>query len=188
MHTVAGLLELDRPQEAATYLQQIAGDAAGMAEELKDQIGNATIVALLLGKVTVARERGVQLTISSSAPINDAAVDGRLVVTVLGNLLDNAIDAVAGTAAAAITVQLTVEERSFLVRVTDSGPGLSAAERGSVFLDGYSTKPARDGVHRGLGLALVHRLVTQAGGGVQISADRPTTFEVRLPTREQPRR
>jgi len=45
MHTVAGLLELDRPTEAASYLEQVAGDAAGVAEELKDRIGNATIVA-----------------------------------------------------------------------------------------------------------------------------------------------
>ncbi len=64
MHTVAGLLELDRPTEAASYLEQVAGDAAGVAEELKDRIGNATIVALLLGKATVARERGVVLTVA----------------------------------------------------------------------------------------------------------------------------
>jgi len=182
MHTVAGLLELDRPTEAASYLEQVAGDAAGVAEELKDRIGNATIVALLLGKATVARERGVALTVVAEAPLADAAVDSRLAVTVLGNLLDNAVDAVVGRGDGRVTVSLSMEQTgAFLVRVTDNGPGPTAEARTRVFLDGYSTKAAREGVHRGLGLALVHRLVTQAGGDVRLLDGLPTIFEARLP-------
>ncbi|MEP7054054.1 MAG: sensor histidine kinase [Actinomycetota bacterium] len=185
MHTVAGLLELDRPEDAASYLQQVAGNAAGLAEELKDKVGNAIIAALLLGKATVARERGVALTIDAGSPIDDAAVDSRLVVTVLGNLLDNAIDVTAGRAGARVSVELVLERTgTFLVRVTDTGPGLTEEARSQVFLDGYSTKPARGGVHRGLGLALVHRLVTQAGGHVAVAPGVPTVFEVRLPARQ----
>ncbi len=184
MHTVAGLLELDRPLDAAAYLHEIAGDAAGQAEDLKDRVGNATIVALLLGKVTVARERGVDVTVIASAPIADAAVDSRLAVTVLGNLLDNAVDAVAGTPGAAVTVTLAQEEPStFVVRVVDTGAGPEGETRDRVFADGYSTKPSRAGVHRGLGLALVHRLVRQAGGEVRLLEGSPTTFEARLPLR-----
>jgi two-component system CitB family sensor kinase len=184
MHTVAGLLELDRADDAAEYLQHVAGSAAGLAEELKDRIGNATIVALLLGKVTVARERGVDVTVVADAPIGDAAIDGRLAVTVLGNLLDNALDAVADTAGGRITVALGLEEpRSFVIRVIDNGPGPPPGARDRVFTDGYSTKPSRGGMHRGLGLALVHRLVTQAGGDVRLLDGLPTTFEARLPVR-----
>jgi len=184
MHTVAGLLELDRPQEAAAYLHQVAGDAAGLAEDLKDRIGNTTIVALLLGKITVARERGVTVSVTADAPINDAAVDSRLAVTVIGNLLDNALDAASGVPEARVELALSIDDtRTFVVRVEDNGAGLAPKAREHVFADGYSTKPTRSGVHRGLGLALVHRLVTQAGGEVRLLAGSPTTFEARLPVR-----
>jgi two-component system CitB family sensor kinase len=53
--------------------------------------------------------------------------------------------------------------------------------RERLFEDGFSTKPVRDGGHRGLGLALVHRLVTQAGGSVVLQDGLPTTFDVLLP-------
>jgi two-component system CitB family sensor kinase len=185
MHTVAGLLELDRPADAARYLTEVAGDAAGLAEELRDSVGNDTIVALLLGKATVARERGVVLSIACTAPIGDAVVQSRLAVTVLGNLLDNAVDAVAGSPGAQVRVELARQHDRFLIRVSDSGPGVPAAVRDRLFEDGYSTKPARNGGHRGLGLALVHRLVTQAGGTVVLHESLPTTFDVLLPVHAQ---
>jgi two-component system CitB family sensor kinase len=187
MHTVAGLLELDRPEDAASYLTEVAGGAAGLAEELRDSVGNDTIVALLLGKATVARERGVVLTISSKAPIGDAVVQSRLAVTVLGNLIDNAVDAVAGQASASVSVELGRDAEAFVIRVVDNGPGVPASVRDRVFEDGFSTKPGRGGSHSGLGLALVHRLVTQAGGSVELRDGLPTTFEVRLPVRSTAR-
>jgi len=185
MHTVAGLLELDRPQDAAAYLQEISGDAAGLAEQLKDTVGNPTIVALLLGKITIARERGVLLVVTAAAPVDAAAVDNRVIVTVLGNLLDNALDAVTSQPSGRIEVHLQLSAAdSFIVRVADNGPGIPAAERAKVFDDGYSTKATRAGVHRGLGLALVHRLVTQAGGSFRLLPGAPTVFEVSLPSRQ----
>jgi two-component system CitB family sensor kinase len=181
MHTVAGLLELDRPRDAASYLSEVAGDAAGLAEQLRDSVGNPTIVALLLGKATVARERGVVLSVTCSAPIGDAVVQNRLAVTVLGNLIDNAVDAVAASPAGRVQVELARTSGRFLIRVSDNGSGIDPMARERLFEDGFSTKPVRDGGHRGLGLALVHRLVTQAGGSVVLQDGLPTTFDVLLP-------
>ncbi len=181
MHTVAGLLELDRPREAASYLSEVAGDAAGLAEQLRDSVGNPTIVALLLGKATVARERGVVLSVSCTAPIGDAVVQNRLAVTVLGNLIDNAVDAVSGPPGSLVQVELARTRGRFLIRVSDNGPGIEPTVRKHLFEDGFSTKPVREGGHRGLGLALVHRLVTQAGGTIVLQDSLPTTFDVLLP-------
>ena len=182
MHTIAGLLELDRPDEAATYLEQVTGDAAGLAEGLKDRLGNATILALLLGKSTVARERGVELMVDARTTVDASRIDTRLVVTVVGNLLDNAVDAVAGTIDALVTLSFDAAEDGVLViRATDNGPGLTDEARSQVFLDGYTTKLPRGNSHRGLGLALVHRLVAQTGGSIELLPGLPTTFEARLP-------
>lgn len=185
MHTVAGLLELDRPDDAARYLTEVAGDAAGLAERLRDSVGNPTVVALLLGKATVARERGVVLSVRCTAPIGDDVVPSRLAVTVLGNLVDNAVDAVSGQPDGAVRVELSRTDDTFLIRVADTGPGVQSPARERLFDDGFSTKPARVDGHRGLGLALVHRLVTQAGGSIVLRDDAPTTFDVRLPVRSR---
>lgn len=182
MHTVAGLLELERPADAAAYLYEISDSAAGLAEQLRDQVGHPTLVALLLAKVSIARERAVTLTVLADAPIADAAVDGRVVVTVLGNLVDNALDAVAGRPGGAVAVRFSVTAGgAFVLEVSDNGPGIPEAARASVFADGYSTKRTRDGTHRGLGLALVHRLVTSAGGTITLEHRDGTVFEVSLP-------
>jgi two-component system CitB family sensor kinase len=188
MHTVAGLLELGRPTAAADYLEEISGHAAGLAEELRDRVGNMTIVALLLGKVTIARERGVPLIVQADAPIDDAAVDQRVIVTVLGNLIDNALDAVSGQHDARIEVRFELDAgRAFIVQVADNGPGIPEEDRARVFVDGYSTRPSRTGFHRGLGLALVHRLVTKAGGRVSLDVQEETVFTVSLPVRRRSR-
>jgi two-component system CitB family sensor kinase len=184
MHTVAGLLELDRPADAAAYLDEVSGAAAGLAESLRDRIGSPTLVALLLAKVTIARERGVRLLIEASDPVD--GVDGRVLVTVVGNLIDNAIDAAANSTSPLVTVELGTDETgAAVIEVHDSGSGVGSVDPEIVFADGYSTKSARDGQHRGLGLALVHRLVTRSGGTITVRNEHGARFRVELP-REAP--
>jgi len=69
------------------------------------------------------------------------------------------------------------------VRVSDTGPGIPDGLVEDVFVDGFTTKPPREGIHRGVGLALVHRLVTRAGGTVTVSVtpDGGAELDVALP-------
>jgi len=124
----------------------------------------------------------VHLDVDARTTLDPSRIDTRLVVTVVGNLLDNAVEAVAGGVDPRVEVSFHSEPSDELVvRVTDTGPGLTESARRQVFLDGYTTKAARGDSHRGLGLALVHRLVTQAGGSIELRPGSPTTFEARLP-------
>lgn len=188
MHTIAGLLELGQVDDATAYLREIAGVSAALAETLQDRIGNPTVVALLLGKFVVAAEHGVRLQIDAERSLdgvtaNDLALDPAALVTVIGNLVDNAVDAAQGSANATVWIRfgrsLTGE---MILAVTDNGPGVDGdPER--LFLDGFSTKaPRHDGVHRGLGLALTRRVVTRAGGEIAVDSTHDgTTFRVRIP-------
>ena len=103
-----------------------------------------------------------------------------MLLTVLGNLLDNAIDA--GRA-----VQLHLVEDpvgGITVRVSDDGPGIAPDAAARVFQDGYTTKQPRGPLRRGLGLALVQRVVTQAGGTVRVRPGPGAQFTVLLPPAE----
>jgi two-component system CitB family sensor kinase len=111
--------------------------------------------------------------------------DHTAVLTVVGNLLDNAVDAVtdgpAQTRARQVVVQITQTEQDVNLSVWDNGPGIPQDRLEQVFVDGYSTKAPRGGLRRGVGLALVHRLVARSGGSIVVTSQDGTRFDVRFP-------
>ncbi len=183
MHTLNGLLELGRYEEASEYLGEISTINADLAETLHDNIANPTVTALLIAKVSIARERGVNLLINAEVPMNDFAIEQNALITIVGNLLDNAIDAAAGSKDAFVEISVTSPaEKRKLIRVHDSGRGLPEPNPEIVFQDGYTTKAPRPGGHRGIGLAIVQRLVKQANGEITYFNQNGATFVVELPT------
>jgi two-component system, CitB family, sensor kinase len=184
LHVLLGLLELGLHDEAAEYLSEAVGVHRATAERITGQVRDPQLAALLVGKATVAAERGVSLRVAGTTVLPDRLVDAPELVTVVGNVVDNALDAAAGTIRAEVELELRTEERTGVrLRVTDSGPGVPPERREQVFAEGWSTKPPPPHGHRGLGLALVRRLAERHGGAVDV-ADAPgggAQFTVLLP-------
>jgi len=192
IHTLSGLLELGHHEEAARYLTEVSGTAVGLADELRDRIACPILVATLLAKTTIAAERGVTLTVTDGSRLDRPPPDANAVATIVGNLIDNAVDAAqsgdqTGDRPGHVTVRLSGDPREVTLTVSDSGPGVPADA--AIFDDGFTTKPPRDGVHRGLGLALVARLVRRLGGTIAVTGRGGAVFIVTLPatTAEAPR-
>ncbi|MCI0157042.1 sensor histidine kinase [Leifsonia shinshuensis] len=182
MHAVSGLLELGRTQEALEYLNEIRGTTADLDATLRSHIGSPMIVGLLLGKAAEANERGIDLVIAPDTDLGEAPERVQALTTVLGNLIDNAFDALAGAPAPRRTVVSVVETReSVTVRVADTGPGVPSAELPRIFESGYSTKRGSLVRHSGLGLSLVHSTATKLGGSVTVSGGPGAVFTVVLP-------
>ncbi|MFG1695415.1 ATP-binding protein [Nonomuraea sp. NPDC049309] len=166
LHTVITLVELGRTEQA------IALGTAELraAQELTDRVVGAVrepvLAALLLGKSAEAAERGSELVISEDSELDDLGLDPRDLVTIVGNLIDNAIDA-----ANRVDVHISGDERGVLIRVADDGPGLTDK---AAFEKGWTTK----GDGRGLGLALVGQAVRRLGGTIEVDG---SVFTVRLP-------
>ena len=182
MHALNGLLELGRYDEAREYLGEISTMDADLAERLSDKIASQAVTALLLAKVAIAREKGVSLTIEPQASLDNLSLDTNAQITVLGNLIDNALEAVAGSKGA--QVLLTIEAshaNSRIITVRDNGPGLTEPRPEIVFEDGFSTKASEGSSHRGLGLAIVSRLVKQAGGTITCYNNHGAVFVVEIP-------
>lgn len=185
MHTVAGLLELGETQEAMLYLTEIQGTAAEFDHSLRTHIAAPQIVGLILGKAAEANERGIQLQISGDTWLGESPDRLQLLTMVLGNLIDNAMDALAGEPAPrVIDVKIVEDDDAVKVTVSDNGPGVPAELVPRIFHDGYSTKVSTGGRLRGLGLALVYRSVTKLGGSIAVT-NGPTgtgaTLTVELP-------
>ncbi|KOV25288.1 histidine kinase [Streptomyces sp. XY413] len=181
LHTVVSLIELGRAQEAVDFATAELELAQALTDEVVTAVGEPVLVALLLGKAAQAHERGVELVVTAdSRSLADLGglPPARDLVTVLGNLIDNAVDAVTAVPGARIAVTLRPEREELLLRVADNGPGLP--EGVDVFRRGWSGK----GEGRGLGLALV-RQVAQRYGGAVLASQGPgggAEFTVRLPT------
>ncbi|THA86786.1 sensor histidine kinase [Streptomyces sp. A0592] len=180
LHTVVSLIELGRAQEAVDFATAELELAQALTDEVVSAVGEPVLVALLLGKAAQAHERGVELVVTAdSRSLADLGglPPARDLVTVLGNLIDNAVDAVTAVPGARIAVTLRPERDELLLRVADNGPGLP--EGVDVFRRGWSGK----GEGRGLGLALVAQVAQRYGGAV-VAAQGPgggAEFTVRLP-------
>ncbi|MDQ1049147.1 two-component system CitB family sensor kinase [Streptomyces sp. V4I2] len=168
MHTLLGLLELEMYDDAVDFVGEVVGDHRATAEQVTEKIQDPLLAALLVGKATVAAERGVALWVSDRTRLPDRLVDPGGLVTILGNLVDNALDAVAGTPHARVEVELRAEGRTAVLRVRDTGPGVPVEHRELVFTEGWSTKKPPAHRNRGIGLSLVRRLAERQGGSARV--------------------
>ena len=183
MHTLLGLLELEMYDDAMEFVGEVVGDHRATAEQVAEKIQDPLLAALLVGKATVAAERGVALRLSDRTGLPDRLIDPRGLVTIVGNLVDNALDAVAGTPHARVEVELRAEGRTATLRVRDTGPGIPEEHRESIFTEGWSTKKRPAHRERGIGLSLVRRLAERQGGRATVgeAAGGGAEFTVVLP-------
>jgi len=182
LHTLVGLVELGRYSEAIQFVTDVSTTRADLTERLQASIPDAKLVALILAKVSLADERDVRLRVMDDSHVVAPISDVSEVLTVVGNLIDNAIDA-AAQAARPRWVELTIvaAEHDLLVRVRDSGHGVPHDMREAIFMDGVTTKSSTTGARRGLGLALVRQVVEGRGGMISVGHDGGAVFTAVLP-------
>lgn len=181
LHVIAGLIDLGDFDEASRFATSVADNHLASAEDLRARISPPVVAALLSAKLSVAAEREIDLVVTASSHLDVPDDDAQNLMTIIGNLIDNAMEAVAPQPVPrAVTLDLHDDDEIRIV-VCDNGPGISADQVDALFVDGYSTKSPRGPSRRGLGLALVQRLVHRAGGSVAVSSDAGARFEVRLP-------
>ena len=188
MHTVVSLIELGRAEQALHFATSRLADTQHLTDVVLDGIGDPALAALVLGKHAEAAERGVELRVGDDIDLPAGVADPRDLVTILGNLVDNAIDAAAGGSAprwvrmdARAVMAADGSSEEIELRIADSGPGLLPELSKKAFQRGWSTKP-RDRPHgRGIGLALVAQAVHRNHGSVETSNDGGAVFTVHLP-------
>ena len=200
LHTLVGLVELGHTDEAIKFVTAVSAARSELTDQLVDAIGEPKLAALILAKVSLADERDVRLRIMPDSHVGrlvSANGQARLVsangqaerisditgvLTVVGNLIDNAIDAAAqGRAPREVELTLVAAESDLLIRVRDSGPGVPHDMREQIFMDGVTTKSSVTGARRGLGLALVRQIVEGRGGMVSVGHDGGAVFTAVLP-------
>ena len=181
LHTISGLIELEEHAEVVDYVSRLTRSQARLNDQVTSQIEDPAVAALLIAKASQAGERGVRLRISDGSRLG--RVDERLstdLATVVGNLVDNALDAIGHTPDGWVAVDIAQRNGQVRVVVRDSGPGVAPELAEEVFEHGFTTKAAAGG-RRGIGLALIRMVCARRGGRVSVRNDEGAVFTAGLP-------
>ena len=181
LHTIAGLMQLGRPEEAMKLIAQTSGVHQELTESLLERVGDPVLGALLLAKAAIASERGIELRVSDNTVMTRSALDSEDLITLLGNLIDNALDAAATSDGRWVNVSVTEQDEELVVKVHDSGSGIPDGVDGQIFQEGFSTKAGPNRKRRGFGLALVRQVARRNGGDVTVVNNGGALFMVRIP-------
>jgi two-component system, CitB family, sensor kinase len=180
LHVISGLIELGRHDDAVREINRSSLLHQELAASLVERVGDPILAALLLGKAAVASEHGVTLDVHA-AELPTEIDDVRGLVAMIGNLIDNALESATDTRGGHVDVSLHVEGGELVIAIHDSGPGIDPSVSEEIFRDGFTTKVARDGHRRGLGLALVSQEVKRRYGTITVENVDGARFVVRLP-------
>lgn len=181
LQVLLGLLDLGKYDQAKKYILASHRRQLDANKELMSTFRDPVVAGLMLGKASFCREQNVQLIITPDSRvdvIDDANVTHAL-VTAIGNLIDNAVEAARGAPGGGeITICLKNDAHRVIVEVRDNGDGLAPAVRERLFTRGVTTK----GDGRGLGLFLVREDLAVVGGTIQVESRKgETVFRVEIP-------
>ncbi|MGF9963587.1 sensor histidine kinase [Bacillus rhizoplanae] len=180
MHVVLGLTYMKEYKQLETYISSMVSEHQYEIGDVMRKIKNPVFAGFMLGKLSYAREKGIELIISEDSHLPESADESIIheLITIVGNLIDNALDAVANCESKQVHISIQYKDK-LIVKVTDTGHGIKKEEIDKVFTKGYSTK----GENRGYGLYLVKDSIERLKGNIYIDSvlGKGTTITVEAP-------
>lgn len=181
LHVILGLLHMKRYDKLEEYIIQTAQNYQTDIGAIQRIVKSPVIAGFLLGKINRAKEAGVTLTLAEESQLPDTANEEQVAVliTVLGNLIENALDAMEGQPEGEIGLLLHYQNGWLSGEVSDDGPGIDPERLEAIFTKGYSTK----GENRGVGLFLARQQIQNLGGDITVESEPGvfTQFFVQIP-------
>ncbi|SDF74136.1 ATP-binding protein [Sporomusa acidovorans] len=185
LHAISGLIQMKQYDKVVELIALTYKTQQDMVSTIVRRIKDQATAGLIIGKISQSSEQGISLRLNSHSKLfalpqgfSDVSM-----VTVLGNLITNAMEAVANLPAErrVIHVYLYEGKKYLTIRVGDLGTGIPEPYRKKIYQRGFSTKQGS----RGVGLALVLQEVRNCGGtiSVQSSEDEGSTFTIKIPVR-----
>ena len=183
-HVILGLVHLKKYDEMSRYIENLVDDYETEKGFIVKRIKNAIFAGFLLGKLSKARELGIQLIINEDSYMPGYIEEEYIhdLIRIAGNLIENAFDALEGVKEKVVIFSIGVLDGELVMEVGDSGNGIPEELVTAIFEKGYSTK----GTDRGYGLYLTKQSVEKLNGMIELKtkAGAGTTFTVFLPLQE----
>lgn len=183
LHVILGLTRLRDLAALEVYLHELVDFRHAASDSIAEQIREPVLAGFLIGKQSEAREKGIELTVVADTPIPPACDGGTVhaLVSIIGNLLENAFEALDTCEDASVAIHMALEAQTLSFQVQDNGMGIDDALRERIFEQGVSSK----GAERGLGLHMVREQIEAVEGTLSLysSPGEGTLVEVGYPYR-----
>ena len=173
LHVIMGLIQMEMYDEAVSYIENISIVQRQTISKIMAVVDEPSIAALLIGKSARASELNIKFTLNEESHYskNDLMLPSELMVTIIGNLIDNAYDSMnkkgnKETSHNELNIGIYSKKDSVLLTIDDTGAGLSEDNIEHIFENGFSTK----GAGRGTGLYQVKELIDSHGGKITVES------------------
>jgi len=181
LHVIIGMVRMGYYERLTSYVSQIATQYQVEVGYVVNKIKDPVLAGFLLGKLSLAREQGATMILSEDSFVPEPAKAEMVheIITIVGNLIGNALDAIAESPAKSIWVHFSCDSDILTIEVSDTGHGITEEVQRHIFERGYSTK----GTDHGLGLYLIMQSLARLGGGIQVisTLGKGAMFRVTLP-------
>lgn len=181
LHVILGMLHMKAYQQLENYIINTASNYQEEIGALLRKIQSPEVAGFFIGKISRAHDTGIELIIDEASllPETDDAETTHVLISVLGNLIENAIDAIDGVEGHEINLSFHHNGDHLHCIVSDDGPGIDPAIGTRIFEQGFSTK----GPRRGIGLALIRSSLEKLGGSIDFDSEpgELTQFFVHIP-------
>ncbi len=182
MHVILGMIQIGFYDKLKQYIQELTTNQQTEMGQVMSKIKDPVIAGFILGKLAHARERGITLELMGEdvLPVLNSSGMTHEIVTIVGNLITNAFDAVESSEEGRVHVGFSYFEEMITIEVADSGPGMDELTMERMFEKGFSTKEEEN---RGIGLYLLRKSVERLDGEVQVESviGKGTRFTVEIP-------
>lgn len=181
LHVILGMVKMGYYDELTNFISEIVDHRVNEVSYVTKNIKDPVLAGFIMGKLSAAREDKVEMKIDNETMIPRNSEDHvtHELITIIGNVVDNAIEAMSEMNEKKLQLKLNYNRNQLLIKVRDSGPGLKKEQFSHIFQKGYSTK----GENRGYGLYLVRTSVERLGGSIQLnlSVEKGTEFIIQIP-------
>lgn len=173
LHVILGLIQIGEYEKAEAYIENISIIQRETVSAIMKAIDNASFSALLIGKICRASECNVKFVLEDNCIFKneDISIPSEALVTITGNLIDNALDAMnmqieSVNKSKTLTFGVFTKSKNLLITVKDNGPGIPKNIMDKIFEKGFSTK----GEGRGVGLFHTKQLIESLGGNISVES------------------
>lgn len=179
LHTITGLIQLEEYDEAIQFISDVAKSRNKISDILTKNIKDSYLSAILFSKYNKAEENRVKFKIDENSSMTSLPqfMTSEEIVSVVGNLIENSLDAVSNDGYGQIYIKIDQQSEFLKIYLKDNGPGIKKEYRDKIYDKGFTTKEG----DRGHGMSIVKEIVDQANGTIELKVDKGVIWDINIP-------
>lgn len=182
LHTISGLIQLEEYDEALQFISNVAKNRNNISSILTKKIKDPSLSAILFSKYNKAEENRIKFNIDESSKISKLPkfMDSEDIVSIVGNLIENSLDAVDNDGSGEVYIKIIQYSELIEIKISDNGPGIKDEYMDKIYEQGFTTKEGQ----RGHGMYIVKQIIDRANGKIELNVNNGVNWNIIIPMGE----